>query len=284
MRFSDRYGYTRPEDVIQRERISDELRNLIWDTVEELFEHDLDHTEQMDRNPHARDLFRKLWRSYFKKPQDTLSWSREANLRTLRDWFFKASWWQIFNFLEICFVAATKVWSAGRQFEEAINLTLKSENGAYRMIDGKIIETIDEVAIESVTAAAKESPTQIKHHISTALSLLADRTSDQSRNVIKEAICAVEAAARSVSGKEKATLADALKALRGDAVLHPSLAQAFEKLYGFTNDAEGIRHALLDEPNVDKADAWFFLVVCSAFVSLLQSRRAGATRQPHKKS
>ena len=46
-----------------------------------------------------------------------------------------------------------------------------------------------------------------------------------------------------------------------------ALRNAFSSLYGYTNDAEGIRHALLEEGNLTKADAKFMLVCCSAFIN-----------------
>lgn len=58
--------------------------------------------------------------------------------------------------------------------------------------------------------------------------------------------------------------------------MHPALKGSFEKLYGYTSDAEGIRHALLDEPNLDFEDAKFMLVSCSAFVNYLKAKAAKA--------
>jgi len=47
------------------------------------------------------------------------------------------------------------------------------------------------------------------------------------------------------------------------------LKKGFSAIYGFTSDAQGIRHALSEESNIDAADAKFFLVSCSAFVNYL---------------
>lgn len=60
------------------------------------------------------------------------------------------------------------------------------------------------------------------------------------------------------------------------AKLHGALRLAFEKLYGYASDANGIRHALMEESNLEQEDAVFMLVACSAFVSYViakQSRR-----------
>lgn len=48
---------------------------------------------------------------------------------------------------------------------------------------------------------------------------------------------------------------------------------ALGNLYGYTSDGDGIRHSLLEEPNLDYSDAKFMLVTCSAFVNYLTSKR-----------
>lgn len=78
--------------------------------------------------------------------------------------------------------------------------------------------------------------------------------------------------ARIVAENPKATLPDALKALeRGDR-LHTALKDGFVKLYGYSSDEQGIRHAMLDEPNISAADARFFLLSCTFFVNYLKAQ------------
>jgi hypothetical protein len=81
-----------------------------------------------------------------------------------------------------------------------------------------------------------------------------------------------------IAESSSATLGQAIKELdRNKTVtLHPALRDAFSKLYGYTSNAEGIRHALLDEPNLDFEDAKFMLVSCSAFVNYLKVKSAKA--------
>jgi hypothetical protein len=53
--------------------------------------------------------------------------------------------------------------------------------------------------------------------------------------------------------------------------LHPALEAAFTKLYGYTSDAKGIRHALLDDDEVVTfEEAKFMLVACSAFINYVR--------------
>ena len=78
--------------------------------------------------------------------------------------------------------------------------------------------------------------------------------------------------ARIVSEQENATLGDALKSIEKAGHLHPSLKEGFLKLYGYTSNEQGIRHAMLDEPNITAADARYFLISCSSFVNYLKAQ------------
>jgi hypothetical protein len=83
-----------------------------------------------------------------------------------------------------------------------------------------------------------------------------------------EALCAI------VTGDSGATLGHALKMIDPQAKLHSALRSAFEKLYGYTSDANGIRHALMEESDLEQEDAIFMLVACSAFVSYVLAKEA----------
>lgn len=108
---------------------------------------------------------------------------------------------------------------------------------------------------------------------------MSDKTSPDYRNSIKESISAVEAICKLIAKKQNTTLGDALNIIerQGLIALHPSLKKAFSNLYGYTSDADGIRHALKDEKiNADFDEAKFMLVACSTFVNYLISKAAKA--------
>jgi hypothetical protein len=66
-----------------------------------------------------------------------------------------------------------------------------------------------------------------------------------------------------------------LKRLKTSATIHPALESGFTKLYGYTSDSGGIRHALTDTAEDPRfSDAKFMLVACSAFTSFLLARAA----------
>jgi len=59
-------------------------------------------------------------------------------------------------------------------------------------------------------------------------------------------------------------------------LIHPSLSEAFKKLYGYTCDEGGIRHAMInDNEQVKQEDARFMLIACSAFVNYLTDKIKG---------
>jgi hypothetical protein len=75
------------------------------------------------------------------------------------------------------------------------------------------------------------------------------------------------------------TLGPALSRLARADHIHPALKDGMNKLYGYTNDQQGIRHALLDdgEAKVDEADALFMFGACASFVTYLigKARQSG---------
>lgn len=73
---------------------------------------------------------------------------------------------------------------------------------------------------------------------------------------------------------KKADFGEALKVLEKDGKLNNVLKLAFDKLYGYTCGEEGIRHGLMEEPNVGFAEAKFMLVACSAFVNYVSAKSA----------
>jgi hypothetical protein len=155
-----------------------------------------------------------------------------------------------------------------------LNWVLEREKSGYRFIGNCITPIVESEQIEALQNALDSARDfrAAATHIKSALSLYAARKSPDYRNSIKESISAVESVAKIISGKDSATLSDAIRIIDAKAPIHEAFRQALVKLYGYTSDEKGIRHALLDEANIDEADARFMIVACSAFVSYLISR------------
>jgi hypothetical protein len=105
----------------------------------------------------------------------------------------------------------------------------------------------------------------------------------QYRNSIKESVSAVESLVGIALGKQ-GTLGQLIKKLKQEIDFHPALEAAFSSLYGYTSDADGIRHAILESKALSFEDAKFFLVVCSAFVNFVTAKIVNVGRANPRKS
>lgn len=276
MKFSQRIGITPVEKAIQIGSINEALRNSLW-SVLTAFYWDLYNKSKYGRIGGREDyivgsnlygLFQALWLHYFKKPIDTIpTYFYDEGLQVLRDYFFSAEWYNVYDFVE--FVSRHGPNEERNEFFEMCNKFLKRENSGYRFVDGKIIEISSSDEVDEIESAiARTTPYYgVKQHLRTAIKLLSDKEKPDYRNSIKESISAVEALCKTVCKDEKATLGLALKNMEKRGVLHPALKSAFSSLYGYTNDADGIRHAIMEESNPSSAVARFMLISCSAFIN-----------------
>ena len=98
---------------------------------------------------------------------------------------------------------------------------------------------------------------------------MSDRQNPDYRNSIKESVSALEGMCQKILKKDKVTLGDAICQIEKQYPIHPALKASIKSLYGYTSDADGIRHAMLDESNLSYIDAKFMLVACTNFINYL---------------
>jgi hypothetical protein len=263
--------------VIQRESIDDDLRNALWTAFHETFVKGYYYDERRYSMPYRpyeqelKDWLYCLWTQFYKAPSDTQPKFREA-VEQIRLDFFRSDWHWIFDFLEF---SAKHAKECGPLLIGFVNAQLERENSAYRFVGAEIVEVTDQTEIASIEEAL-EGPKGVRIHFERALALLSDRRAPDFRNSIKESIRAVEAICRLIAGSHSDTLGAAVKKIAAKTPLHSAFEQALLKLYGFTSDEGGIRHALMEEPSLQYADAKFMLVLCSAFANFLLARCAEA--------
>lgn len=282
MRFSQRKGLRSVKSIIQKDSMDEDLRTGLWNAFQIVVLEKLDDLYDSISESPRKHLFRMLWLNFFKYPLDSLDDYWEITRRRIRDWYFEAEWYDIYDFIE--FIAQNLSGTDKGLFIKICNSILEKELSAYRFIGDNIGEITSEAEISAIESAlADTSPfAGINGHFQSALEKFTDRKNPDYRNSIKESISAVEGMARLITGDPKATLGQAIKRLTDNGlVLHPALKDAWSKLYGYTSDADGIRHAMLEESKIRSSDAKYMLVSCSAFVSYLLelSREAGLKLQ-----
>lgn len=262
---------------VQTTSMSTELRNSLWNVVHVHHLHNRDRPGGELYPVRLRRIAFSAQLEFFKLPIDELEVHSDDYVERIKNWFFKSEFYQVYDLIEWLaqfgaqHLDAPSARAGKMDFSKAVNSTMQDERAGYRLVQFNFVPITNEVEIEAVNAAATQKAgfEAVAAHIQAAISLLSDRKNPDFRNSIKESISAVEAAARAVTGNEKATLGDALKELEKTKKIHPALRDGFLKIYGYSSDADGIRHAMSELPNINESDARFMLVSCSAFSAFL---------------
>ena len=273
--FSQRAGIIAVPDVAQIGAMNDDLRNSLWNVLDSIFWSSEGFVYgRRGEYGEIEGFSRLLWSHYFKKPVDSRPGYGHSNrgrliLDQIREYFFACVWNEVYDLLEF----VVRIYSKEKpRLPDLLNQILTRELAGYKFIDGTLVDITDPQESEMLAEALADTRfAMVTSHLERALNLLADRKQPDYRNSIKESISAVEAMARVVSKNPKATLGEALKVLEKKGHLHPALKEGFSKLYGYTNDDDGIRHAMLEEPNLDQSDAKYFLLSCTSFINYLKA-------------
>lgn len=276
-RFSERNGIVLPPRTLQVESMSDELRNSIWNLIILLYSGDRESYWNLIAKLVAID-FRRV-------PVDELPLHDFQKRDWLKKYFYSLDWWEVYDLLE--FLATQhdhpRLPLRPELVRRRANEVLERELSGYRFVDQVLVPIADSVQIDAINDALEASVaaglTGAYSHVQSALSHFGKRPDPDYRNAVKEAISGVESAARIISGEKSKTLDPALKALSEKTEIHRALQSAFSKLYGYTSDDDGIRHAIINEARVGFAEAKYMIVACSAFISYL-IEKSGAAGDP----
>lgn len=280
--FSERKGLTKPRTVIQTDSIDIELRNRLWNLLYGYYWKTQDWGYRVRPTPEIESFLLALWHEYLKVPVDSMSVYWADVYRDLREFYYKFEWYRVYDFLELI-VAKHPEKVRNKKFIEECNEVLVSELSGYRFVGEQICPITSKEEISEIEEALESPLKAVNMHLENALQLWSDRKSPDFRNSIKESISAVEAMCRIIAGSG-VPLGQALNIIeeKGNIELHGALKRAFSSLYGYTSDAEGIRHSLLEEKiTLNSEDAKFMLVSCSAFVNYLvvKASKAGIKLQ-----
>lgn len=268
--FSQRKGLKPTSEIIQSDSMNFDLRNSIWNALDIALWSSDGYLWKNYGEPDIKLLSKALWLNYFKKPLDLRPDTGHRILADLRKHFFACEWFEAYDFLEFIL---TYYQESKPRFANFVNIMLERELSAFRFVSGHLTDITDAQELSMLDDALKDSKfAGVTAHLQRGLELYVDRENPDYRNSIKESISAVESMARIVAENPKATLGDALKAIEKRGTLHSALKDGFTKLYGYTSDEGGIRHAMLDEPNLSAADARYFLLSCTSFVNYLKTQ------------
>ena len=282
--FSERNKYKKSQ-VFQIESINKDLRSRLWNVIYKgiVKSHVSPNYEQMltKKGPailsgEYLDFHDKIIDQFFKRPVSEINMFNLVSI--LGEGFLDEKiieWWKVYDFLEFiitCMKNSKKDkynTSFIVDFINKCNKVLEEENSAWRVKKdtGTVVPIANETELQSIEEASTSDTFGI--HIKKAVRFLSLKQNPDYENSIKESILAVESILKQI-GSPKKTLGQNIKNLQD---IHPALREGFSKLYGFTSDKNGIRHASFKGYlTCDFETAKYMLVTCSAFCNLLNSK------------
>lgn len=274
MRFSERIGKKEVKVEIQLDSMDIELKNSLWSVFSLYFMDPMCETDWLE-NSLYRNTVVAIWFSFFKEPIDEVPISTDTTRKQLRKRFFSWDYLEIYDFIDYI-ISLKNVPINKSEMVKSLNIVLERELSGYRVIDNSLVPITSEQEIQTIEKALADSKKfnlkGVNIHLSEALSKLSNKTNPDYRNSIKESISAVESICQQITEDKNAELGKALKKLSTKLPIHGALEQGFIKLYGYTSDGDGIRHAMMDESNLDIEDALYMLVSCSSFINYLISK------------
>lgn len=274
-RFSDRIGITKPsQEVIQINGMTGSLRNSLWNYLFKAISHS-----------DSRHVMAELILSdYFKRPLDVpdlQDFFEEGTFNNFRATFLdpKLDWYEIYNIIQFIADHINTIPKLGlpvSKFKSDINKILEEEMSGYRFIGASLTPICDPEENQSINKSLKLSEENkfsgTKQHLDTAISLLSQKPDPDYRNSIKESISAIESLVKQITGEKGGGLEKALRKLDEKVHFHGGFREGLLKLYGYTSNKDGIRHAILKEPNIGFDEAKFMLVMCSALINFIISK------------
>lgn len=267
-KFSERYGYTESPQTIQVEEMNDALRNSLWNLFHEQFDLGLSDFSAVAK---------AVSRGFFKSPVHEISRLDEVALGWISQNYERLEWYEVYDFME--FIArhsdksGLQIKYSSSSFANQLNHILERELSGYRFVGDSLVPITNPSEVVSISEAISDTDLHglngANEHLETALKMLGKKPTPDYRNAIKEAISAVESLCNKLTAKKSSGLKEALNELEKYIQIHGAMKQGFLKLYGYTSDQYGIRHAIFDEQDVGYHEAKYMIVSCSAFINFI---------------
>lgn len=276
--FSQRHGYEPLPEALRLEHLSDDLRRELWNRVRRLlqpFKYGGDlFTESGDR------FVEQVLGKHLKRPEDAIPTLYSDASRIFRAVILKEEFSAVLNLVEI--ICDDE--EVDGQFAERVRDLFDQHNAAYSL--GKIgrwnrfspqgSQAQGDAVRQARQVLAKHGMDGAAAHLDQAVEHINAR---QYADAIADSILAVESVACMIAPGASKTLGPALDTLERQGLLgHRALKEAFSKLYGYTSDEQGIRHALLeqDAPDVGIDEALFMFSACASFAGYLVEKHRKA--------
>ena len=268
--FSQANGYEELPQALKIEEISNGARAKLWSLL-------YDYVKSQSMTSLDGPVVSGSWRAilsflhvmHYERPLDEFDNSMEEFIGGYKQEFMSGQFNKIFDLL----LAIMRHPECPQEFIRLVSAAFKESRLAY-VVDVDPPPTIypavtkeeGEAILQATAELAAAGLAGAVNHLRKAADYIHQ---GDPPGAVRESIHAVESTARSFDPKAK-TLEPALRSLEAAGGLHPALKQAFSKLYGYTSDEDGVRHAeVFGNANVGQDEAVFMLGACASFSSYL---------------
>ena len=280
--FSQRYGYEPLPEPMRLGELSDDLRREIFNAVREPFLGITNFSGKYFVDDEARFIERVFGRIYG-QTEDTIGNRFDDIMDCTKRIAFLSEFNEILDFLEIIMNDRYDITHFPDRIQELFErhgaaYWLDTSQRPYQFFPRATKEQGDTTRKAIETLRGENMPGASTHLRQAAEHINARQYADS----IADSIHAVESVARVIDPKANKTLVPALNSLERVGLLkHPALKKAFNKLYGYTSDEQGIRHALTDQSAADVGldEAMFMFGACASFAAYLANKHRQAGRQ-----
>lgn len=138
MKFSQRVGQTPPKKLVQYKSIDRDLRNGLWNAFTLSFLNKVSfprNSYSYTKDSNLSLMITNLWMHQFKLTIDRIPLKFSETKTVLRERFYDAEWYKLFDFLEACVKYGYDKSSNVDYFIKLCNFHLERENSAYRFIN-----------------------------------------------------------------------------------------------------------------------------------------------------
>ena len=287
--FSQRHGYESIPEQMRLEELSDDLRREIWNEARRLFflmrkSSPLGTYYFEDK---AARIIERIIGGLENISEDSVNTDYDNVLKLFKLRIFNYPFNEVLDLVELIIRESPKLEIEENRFGTEIRRSFEKYAAAYWLdmssFPHRFLPRSTKMQGDATRSALAAIHDEGMKGAETHLRQAADHISArQFADSITDSIHAVESVTRMLDPKAK-TLGEALNSLERSGLLkHPALKEAFSKLYGYTSDEQGIRHALLDKgsPDVDLDEAMFMFGACASFAAyLVNKHRKVAQRQ-----
>ena len=275
--FSQRYNYEPLPEPMRLEQLSNDLRREIWNAIRSLLlEGRKEYMSYYFSAQHKRFIERVLGK-FHKLSEDEITTSYQEVLVSFKEIVVDGPFNRVLDLVEIILndieFREDLVYEMGDLFElHHAPYWLDASQEPYRFHPRSSVEQ-GQAAQQAIQLLQENKMDGATAHLGQASEHI---NQGQYADSVSDSIAAVESVARKIDPKANRTLSPALDSLeQAGVVKHPALKMAYSKLYGYTSDEEGIRHALIDksEANVGLDEAVFMYGACASFAAYLACKQ-----------